>query len=1026
MAKKGNDMNRLINEAIDASIEFEALMDSIDFNSYLPEKQERDDVKQTERYQIYKDRVRKVLRSCQDVIDNIPTEIKDFIPPENPDKNKLTQYLIFHLFEAKKIRLEGREQIKREEEDKKYSEATHKLHKALYHIEKENSYETQKTKRSRLQDNFNWAEVLFYNEFAICYAGLTESSMSLGYAEKAISALEKIRPQLKKSQANIKLKNDRILRLYTFALYNKGEAERLLHNDDLSLRTFRKIIEICKPQKKKSSDYYSALLHIALILIDQGRGTEAIDRLSRVRFPGRRDYRIQERDLEKASAFIDQKEYKKAYCILKGYTENMWKYTFAQRKAKVYRLRLLIEFKRNRPKDLDESKEEWTKEIKGLYGEFGETAIDLLEDCIRRYDADDFKKTCTYLAEYFHEKKKLERELLCYCLYLFYEIILKKPDVLTRKSKRAKRVLADWTSPTGDLGSLIEQYENKNLVRFSEILGEVDDEPYLRGFFKAYSGICIEREYKPNEKEKAIVGELRKRLSALYREKDNLVRLGEVEEEFRRYQDKIEPKGNRDKEKKECVKFVRECFFRGKQINGDKQMIYLRPDSVTTRMEQNTDDFVHKVVGRTKLLPQDEVFRGRLIVLRRWNSFTPSLASSVNPSKGGGYFLYFWYKNERLGIAIDPGYDFLDNLFSQGFRIGDINVVIVSHAHPDHTDNLPSILSLFHKLNGRLGEHHYNNKFNRKHLKLILSQGVFDQYYKLIKPSEASLKDILVVETSKDRQTHTLPYVPKFDGSYSLKIQTFATSHKDLSQWESLGFKFEIINDSKIISRIGYTSDAHWTQGFSEQFKHCNIVCAHLGSIVDILGDKDFCSSLCESYAKSESGKCKTHVQCKEEGFENGNPTYKKLLEQAQEQNHLYLSGLAMFFGDLLSKSNEGNDDMKLAVISEFGEELKGGIRMDLYHKFDDWFKAKSRGNARCVPGDIGLEIDLLNHTMCCCCCQEYKSKDRISPIAYGKEEAIFFVCDECKSVLSSYQIEEKLRHYYENGRKLELADEST
>ena len=37
MAKNGNDINSLIKEAIDASIEFEKLMDSIDFNSYLEE-----------------------------------------------------------------------------------------------------------------------------------------------------------------------------------------------------------------------------------------------------------------------------------------------------------------------------------------------------------------------------------------------------------------------------------------------------------------------------------------------------------------------------------------------------------------------------------------------------------------------------------------------------------------------------------------------------------------------------------------------------------------------------------------------------------------------------------------------------------------------------------------------------------------------------------------------------------------------------------------------------------------------------
>jgi hypothetical protein len=125
-----------------------------------------------------------------------------------------------------------------------------------------------------------------------------------------------------------------------------------------------------------------------------------------------------------------------------------------------------------------------------------------------------------------------------------------------------------------------------------------------------------------------------------------------------------------------------------------------------------------------------------------------------------------------------------------------------------------------------------------------------------------------------------------------------------------------------------------------------------------------------------------------------------------------------MLFEDLLGKK------MDLAIISEFGEELKGGLRIDLYNKFNSWFKTK-KDNACCVPGDIGLEIDLNNNEILCNCCQEFRPKNRIKPIAYGKEEAIFFVCKDCFSVLSQYQIGQKLNEYYENGRKLELNDES-
>ncbi len=1081
MAKRRNDINQLIKKAIDASIEFEELMDSIDFNSYLEEEKEEPAVMQTERYKKYKSKIEEACESCENIIKKIPEEIRNIDPLKlSSDKNKLAQFLIYQLFKAKRIRLEARKQTNWEKERNEYINATHKLHKAFDSIPEKNFYYNQKGKI--LTENFNWAKVLFYNEMAICYSGLTKSSMSLGYAELSNSLLEELYPKLKnieernpdkrkelKEKKAIKDEIEKkekplvffqLLKLYTFALYNKGEAQRLLHNDDLSLKTFKRIIEIYEPYnliEKKSSDYFSALLRMALILIDQGRGKEAIDYLNDLEKTEKgldqQDYRFQECEMEKASALIDQKKYYgekevDADKVLKPCIEEKeWENTFTQRKAKVYELRWLIEFKKNRSGDLEknenqEEPESKIEKIKKKYNEFEKNAKKLLKNCVKRYDGGNFKKTCTYLADYFNEesktkKKELEKrkkELGCYYLYLCNKDIIEKQSKFGNESK-VNDIIDDWIPQNQNrLQYLINQHEEENTVKFSEILEEIDDERYLKGFFETYFSICMKNKYKPTDEEKEIIKQLKERLVAVYLEKDNLSELGEVEENFRSLEETFSPNEenpdkNKDKDNNGAVEFIKKCFFQREPLKDNKKSIFLYPDSIMAKMEQNTFDFAEKIVGKTQRFSKDENFRGILTVIRRWNSFTPALASSVNPSKGGGYFLYFQYKNNRLGIVIDPGYDFLDNLFSQGYRIGDINAVIVSHAHPDHTDNLPSILSLFHELNGDLGKYYNKYKSNRKeinkeHLKLIISQGVFDQYYKLIKPSEKSLKDIFVVQVGRNERSNKPCYEHKFDSNHSLEIKPIGTSHKDLSQWESLGFIIEIKNN-KILRRIGYTSDAHWKLDFAKNFKDCDIICVHLGSIVDILGEKNFCS-LCKKYEENkdnESRKCKEYPECKKERFKNGKPNLDKLLKQAKEQNHLYLSGLSMFFDELLPKRKNRNNKMELAIISEFGEELKGGIRMDLYHKFDNWFQSK--GKARCIPGDIGLEIDLLHANIYCCCCQEFKSKDEISPIAYGKEEGLFFVCEECKSVLSSYQIEEKLKNNYENVRKLELADES-
>jgi hypothetical protein len=130
-----------------------------------------------------------------------------------------------------------------------------------------------------------------------------------------------------------------------------------------------------------------------LILIDQGRGKEAITYLDEFdNVEGHSffsDYRYQERDLEKAAALIDKKEYegeKGAHNILDSFQKPEWNNTFTHRKAANYKLRLLIEFKKNKPKDFNES------ERNSEYKHFENDAIKLLKECVTRYDADNLKK----------------------------------------------------------------------------------------------------------------------------------------------------------------------------------------------------------------------------------------------------------------------------------------------------------------------------------------------------------------------------------------------------------------------------------------------------------------------------------------------------------------------------------------------------------------------------------------------------------------------------------------------------------
>jgi len=108
------------------------------------------------------------------------------------------------------------------------------------------------------------------------------------------------------------------------------------------------------------------------------------------------------------------------------------------------------------------------------------------------------------------------------------------------------------------------------------------------------------------------------------------------------------------------------------------------------------------------LQPKEEEDKNYLLILKRFNSFTPALPrphkkqkgekeekGKIEDIRGGGYYLRWRGK----GIAIDPGFDFIQNLASAKLAIGDIDAVVLTHGHNDHYIDLDPILSLLYEFN---------------------------------------------------------------------------------------------------------------------------------------------------------------------------------------------------------------------------------------------------------------------------------------------------------------------------------------
>jgi hypothetical protein len=88
-----------------------------------------------------------------------------------------------------------------------------------------------------------------------------------------------------------------------------------------------------------------------------------------------------------------------------------------------------------------------------------------------------------------------------------------------------------------------------------------------------------------------------------------------------------------------------------------------------------------------------------LTCLRRYSSFFPFIPRpSAFRVLGGGYFARIEESTSEdgriFGVVIDPGPDFISNLYRCGYCLDDVHMVVVTHDHADHIAALDALLAL--------------------------------------------------------------------------------------------------------------------------------------------------------------------------------------------------------------------------------------------------------------------------------------------------------------------------------------------
>lgn len=259
----------------------------------------------------------------------------------------------------------------------------------------------------------------------------------------------------------------------------------------------------------------------------------------------------------------------------------------------------------------------------------------------------------------------------------------------------------------------------------------------------------------------------------------------------------------------------------------------------------------------------------KLVVLRRWQSFNPKIPRPHSHAiRGGGYFLIWGGK----GVVVDPGYDFLQNFYDEGFSIADIDAVVVTHTHPDHEDDLSTLSTLVREWN------EYHQRMGREDpslsLDLLLNESAHLKFSNWLKASDFGIGRIIPLPLvvwnldSKDpreelrggEQNVRLPLRKK----YNFDIEVVPAWHDDvIGKTAAVGLKFYLYpkdgDQEKAVGVLGYTSDTGaypWTEEEQEEnrategeesgageasrkselrvqdhYKDCDVLVAHLGDV---------------------------------------------------------------------------------------------------------------------------------------------------------------------------------------------------
>ncbi len=364
-----------------------------------------------------------------------------------------------------------------------------------------------------------------------------------------------------------------------------------------------------------------------------------------------------------------------------------------------------------------------------------------------------------------------------------------------------------------------------------------------------------------------------------------------------------------------------------------------------------TNDTIYDTYSKQKEKAyQTRNIKNSLFILKGLSSSTPYLYNSIISNghfTGGGLFINW----DNLGIVIDPGFGFVENMQKNKIFIDDIDIVIITHFHIDHTNDIRLLddlnRSINHKVKDFDSEEEYNvyrsiSKHKYHQIKWFVDS---DTHQHLMQNLNPLINDIHILNESEFNVPINL--------SESIEFLPFPTQHVQVDHLEAgnirskfknntFGFKLrlkDLTQDKYAV--FGYTSDT-----------------AFFGDLLEYLSDVTYLVANISGIYEDD------YLQIKYKGRHLGYAGCKKILEKTSPQ---------------------------ILIVSEFWNGVTD-LRYDVCKDLQNYAQSKV------LPGEIGLQINLLNDSVKCSICGSFTNSEKISVVApIGQMAKISFICDDCR-----------------------------